>query len=77
MSAISGDLPVDGALVEWKAGELERAARGLECSAERKTPLIAFHLEEINRKLELIAGRLVNLSPMNSQIISQDIHKPL
>jgi len=61
-NACDGELKVDGALVRWKCRELERTVQDAWKGRELARPKP--DMEAINYKLDLIAGRLAQLSAL-------------
>jgi hypothetical protein len=61
----SQDVPVkiDGAHLEWKAKELEQRVQDLWRTGKVKQDISETQLEQINHKMDLMAGRLAQLMP--------------
>jgi len=60
-------LPVDGVLIEWKCNELLSLVHDQFQQASKVVSMELSQLEAINHKLDLIAGRLSQVSPPNSE----------
>jgi len=57
----NGFLKVDSAFLRWKAEELQRAVCEIYAKGQNLSPKQNSSLEEINHKLDLIAGRLARV----------------
>jgi hypothetical protein len=56
-------LKVDGAMMRWKCEELQRKVQDRYRLNDGKPHIERTELEEINRKLDLIAGHVAKFSP--------------
>lgn len=58
---------VDGPFLRWKAEELERTVQDIWRTGKHEAKVEASRLDEINHKLNLIAGRLAQFAPPASE----------
>lgn len=64
---------IDGAYLQWKAEELQRSVQDVFIRARgAKVELAETQLESINRKLDLIAGRLSILEPGRAERVRSE-----